>query len=154
MKKTGNESNQGHRAKMNSSDRFGLDQSVESDGWTKVISKSAKRLARKKEEQVYSSTNKKSFKKKKNSKGKQSHSVANPPGDALGPSRAEESDLEAEGDHNVVIPGSPESPPLSPSVSESHKPGDSDRDESASFDAKPSWWNIVVLALLRERLCC
>ena len=68
MKKTGNESNQGHRAKMNSSDRFGLDQSVESDDWTKVISKSAKRLARKKEQQVSSSTNKNLLKKKKNSK--------------------------------------------------------------------------------------
>ena len=42
---------QGHRAKMNSSDRSGLDQENQEDaeGWTKVISKSSKRMLRKKQ---------------------------------------------------------------------------------------------------------
>lgn len=45
-KNTGNEqSNQGHRAKMNSSDRFGLEQDAE--GWTQVIGKRDKKKLRK-----------------------------------------------------------------------------------------------------------
>ena len=40
------ESNQGHRAKMNSSDRFGLEQD-DADGWTTVLSKRSKKKLRK-----------------------------------------------------------------------------------------------------------
>ena len=47
-KNTGvNESNQGHRAKMNSSDRSGHDQEDE-EGWTTVIRKSSKKMLQKK----------------------------------------------------------------------------------------------------------
>ena len=40
------ESNQGHRAKMNSSDRSGLDLGS-ADGWTMVVSKRSQRMLRK-----------------------------------------------------------------------------------------------------------
>jgi hypothetical protein len=40
------ESDQGHRAKMNSSDRFGLEEDM-AEGWTQVLSKSSKRRLRK-----------------------------------------------------------------------------------------------------------
>jgi hypothetical protein len=44
-KNTGSiESNQGHRAKMNSSDRLGLE---DEEGWTEVLSKSSKKMLRK-----------------------------------------------------------------------------------------------------------
>ena len=46
------ESNQGHRAKMNSSDRSGLDQES-TDGWTTVVSKRSKRMLRKNQGSVH-----------------------------------------------------------------------------------------------------
>jgi len=47
-KNTGNEqSNQGHRAKMNSSDRSGLIQENIAEGWTQVIGKRDKKKLRK-----------------------------------------------------------------------------------------------------------
>ena len=50
-KNTGNEqSNQGHRAKMNSSDRFGLEQ-VDAEGWTPALGKRSRRKLRKDQKQ-------------------------------------------------------------------------------------------------------
>jgi hypothetical protein len=43
------ESNQGHQAKMNSSDWSGLESQNSEDGWTQVLSKSSKKMLRKKQ---------------------------------------------------------------------------------------------------------
>ena len=51
------ESNQGHRAKMNSSDRSGLEGE---EGWTKVLSKSSKKMLRKQQRREENQSNRRS----------------------------------------------------------------------------------------------